>query len=55
MENPSMADMALLARGTYQLGEKVGTKAERVKNAQIMINDTGFIVNPEHSNSQITT
>lgn len=55
MENPSMADMALLARGTYQLGEKVGTKAERVKNAQTMINDTGFIVNPEHSNSQITT
>ena len=55
MENPSMEDMAKMARGAYQLGETEGTKAERVKNAQIMINDTGFVVNPEHSNSQITT
>ena len=55
MENPSMEDMAKMARGAYQLGEKGFNKAERVKNAQILINDTGFIVNPEHSNSQITT
>jgi len=55
MENPSMEDMAKLAQASYQMGEKGGNKAKRLENTQNMATDTGYVVNPTYSNSEITT
>jgi uncharacterized protein YaaR (DUF327 family) len=55
MENPSMEHMAKMAQASYQMGEKGTNKNTRVQNAQNMVNDTGYVVNPTYSNSEITT
>lgn len=55
MENPSMENMAKLAEASYQMGEKSVKKNKRVENAQNIAADTGYIVNPQYSNSEITT
>jgi len=46
---------ALLAQATYQLGEKGVSKGDRVANANKMVEQTGYVVNDKHSNSEITT
>ena len=45
---------SLLARGAYQLGEKGVNKTDRVANANKMVEQTGYVVNDKHSNSEIT-
>lgn len=55
MENPSMENMAKLAQASYQMGEKGVKKNKRVENAQNLASDTGYVVNPQYSNSEITT
>jgi hypothetical protein len=55
MENPSMADMAKLAEASYQMGDKKLKKNKRVENTQNIATDTGYVVNPQYSNSEITT
>jgi len=55
MENPSMENMAKLAQASYQMGEKGSNKTDRINNTQEIAGDTGYIVNPQYSNSEITT
>ncbi len=55
MENPSMENMAKLAQASYQMGEKGSNKTDRINNTQEIAADTGYIVNPQYSNSEITT
>jgi hypothetical protein len=55
MENPSMEDMAKLAQASYQMGEKGVKKDKRLENTQNIATDTGYVVNPKYSNSEITT
>lgn len=54
-KNPSREHSALLTQATYQLGEKGVNKENRVANANKMVEETGYVVNSEHSNSEITT
>jgi hypothetical protein len=55
MENPSMEHMAKMAEASYRMGEKGANKATRVQNTQDVVDDTGYVVNPKYSNSEITT
>lgn len=50
-----MENMAKLAQASYQMGEKGVKKNKRVENAQNLASDTGYVVNPQYSNSEITT
>jgi len=54
MENPSLAHSALLTQAAYQLGEKGVSKSQRVANANKHVEQTGYVVNPQHSNSEVT-
>ena len=55
MTNPSMETMAKLAESTYVMGNKTKSKTKRIQETQDAVNSTGFIVNPEWTNSEITT
>jgi len=50
-----MENMAKLAQASYQMGEKGSNKTDRINNTQEIAADTGYIVNPQYSNSEITT
>ena len=53
-KNPSREHSALLTQAAYQLGEKGVSKSQRVANANKHVEQTGYVVNSEHSNSEIT-
>ena len=53
--NPSKEVMAKLAQGSYQMGEKNLGRTKRLENTQNMVNDTDWVVEPQHTNSEITT
>lgn len=50
-----MEEMAKLAEATYEMGTKGVNKNKRVENTQMQIADTNYVVNPQYSNSEITT
>ena len=54
IKNPSREHSALLTQAAYQLGEKGVSKGDRVNNANKMVEQTGYIVNSQQSNSEIT-
>ena len=54
IKTPSREHSALLTQAAYQLGEKGVSKKQRVANANKHVEATGYIVNSEHSNSEIT-
>jgi len=54
IKNPSREHSALLTQATYQLGEKGVSKKDRVANANKLVEQTGYIVNSQHSNSEVT-
>ncbi len=54
IKNPSREEAALLTQATYQLGEKGVNKKDRVANANKLVEQTGYIVNSQHSNSEVT-
>ncbi len=54
IKNPSREHSALLTQATYQLGEKGVNKKDRVANANKLVEQTGYIVNSQHSNSEVT-
>jgi len=54
IKNPSREHSALLTQATYQLGEKGVSKDNRVANANKMVEQTGYVVNSQHSNSEVT-
>ncbi len=53
-KNPSREHSALLTQAAYQLGEKGVSKSQRVANANKHVEQTGYVVNSEHSNSEVT-
>ena len=55
MENPSMENMAKLAEASYEMGDKKSNKNKRVENTQSVAEGTGYVVNPQYSNSEMTT
>ncbi len=55
VKNPSREHSALLTQATYQLGEKGVSKKQRIANANKHVEQTGYVVNKEHSGSEITT
>ena len=55
MENPSRETMAKLAESTYKMGDKKKNKSTRVQDTQNGVIDTGYVVNPQWTNSEITT
>ena len=54
IKNPSREHSALLTQATYQLGEKGVNKKDRVANANKLVEQTGYVVNSQHSNSEVT-
>ena len=53
--NPTMEHSALLAQASYSMGDKdIKHKSERIANANKMVEDTGYVVNRDYSNSEIT-
>lgn len=54
IKNPSREEAALLTQATYQLGEKGVNKKDRVANANKLVEQTGYVVNSQHSNSEVT-
>ena len=53
--NPSKEVMAKLAQATYQMAEQNLGRTKRLENTQNMVNDTEWVVEPQHTNSEITT
>jgi hypothetical protein len=53
-KTPSKEHSALLTQAAYKLGEKGVKKSQRVENANKHVEATGYIVNAEHSNSEVT-
>tara|TARA_R100001163_G_C5034740_1_gene174190 strand:+ start:29 stop:793 length:765 start_codon:yes stop_codon:yes gene_type:complete len=51
----SRETLALLAQGSYKMGESNIGKKQRLENTQNHVNDTNWEVIPEHTNSEITT
>jgi len=51
---PSREHSALLAQGSYKMGDKDANKKDRVANTNQHIKDTGYVVNSDYSNSEIT-
>ena len=54
IKTPSREHSALLTQAAYQLGEKGVNKTQRVANANKHVEQTGYVVNSEHSNSEVT-
>jgi len=54
-KTPSREHAALLTQGAYHLGEKGVSKIDRVNNANTLVEPTGYVVNSQHSNGEITT
>lgn len=52
---PSKETMAKLAQASYQMGTKDFGRKKRLENTQNLISDTDWIVEPDHTNSEITT
>jgi len=54
-ETPSKEVMAKLAQATYQMGDKDLGRKQRLENTQNLISDTDWVVEPDHTNSEIAT
>jgi hypothetical protein len=54
-ETPSKEVMAKLAQATYQMGDKDLGRKQRLENTQNLISDTDWVVEPQHTNSEIAT
>ena len=52
---PSKEVMAKLAQGSYQMGDKDLGRKKRLENTQNLVSDTDWLVEPNHTNSEITT
>ena len=52
---PSKEVMAKLAQAIYQMGDKDLGRKQRLENTQNLISDTDWVVEPDHTNSEIAT
>ena len=52
---PSKEVMAKLSQAVYQMGDKDLGRKQRLENTQNLISDTDWVVEPDHTNSEIAT
>ena len=55
MTTPSMEYSALLAQGSYKMGEREGSKQDRIALTNAHVQETGYVVNNKHTNFDLTT